>query len=259
MTINAVLKKAREAGESAFIPFVMAGDPSLAETPGILRALQDAGADAAELGVPFSDPVADGETVQRAAERALASGATLRGVLEAMKRARDEGVTIPVCLFSYLNPVLRMGYAEFARAAKEAGAQGALIVDLPPEEAGDYCAAMAAAGMETVFLCSPTTTEERLKLVDSHSTGFVYYVAREGVTGARAALPQQLEGRLAALGRMVSNPVAVGFGISTREHVQSLEGKAAGIVVGSALVKVVAENGNAAAEAVGRAAKALKT
>jgi tryptophan synthase alpha chain len=242
MTLRSVLMTARASGTSAFIPFVMAGDPDMESCAKIIAALQEAGADALELGVPFSDPVADGVTVQLAAERALARGATLQGVLDLVKELRDSGVTLPICLFSYLNPVYRMGYDLFVQAAKAAGVDGALIVDLPPEEAEDYLKAARAENLETVFLCSPTTTEARLKLVDAASSGFVYYVAREGVTGAQESLPQQVQDRLEVLRGVCKNPVAVGFGVSKPEHVRSLWGKADGIVVGSALIKVVEEN-----------------
>lgn len=251
------LRNALSTGKSAFIPFVMAGDPNMAETEKIVAALERAGATALELGVPFSDPVADGVTVQKAAERALAGGATLNGVLELVKKLRANGVKMPICLFSYLNPIYMMGYEAFITAALKAGAQGALIVDLPPEEAGDYHAAAKKHGFETVFLCSPTTTQDRLKLVDDYSSGFVYYVSREGVTGAQNALPQQLEQKIAALKTALKNPVAIGFGISTPDHVKALTGKADGIVVGSALVKIIEENPANAADAVEARVRAL--
>jgi len=241
-TLRATLLAARAANSSAFIPFIMAGDPDMAASEEIIMGLEAAGAAALELGVPFSDPVADGVTVQRAAERALAKGATLQGVLALVKRLRARGLKMPICLFSYLNPIYKMGYAAFIKAAQEAGAQGALLVDLPPEEAGEYIAAAKAAAFETVFLSSPTTSPERLRLIDQSSSGFVYYVSREGVTGAQAALPQQLNTRLAQLKDTMQSPIAVGFGISTPAHVQALHGKADGIVVGSALVKIVEEN-----------------
>lgn len=257
MSLRKTLSAARASGNSAFIPFVMAGDPDMAACERIIIGLEQAGAAALELGVPFSDPVADGVTVQRAAERALARGATLQGVLDLVAKLRKAGVKMPICLFSYLNPVYKMGYEAFIQAALKAGAQGALIVDLPPEEAGEYRAAAVKHSFETVFLCSPTTSPERLKLVDEFSSGFVYYVSREGVTGAQAALPQQLAGRIEALKASLKNPVAVGFGISTPEHVRALSGKADGIVVGSALVKIIEENPANAVEAVTSRARAL--
>jgi tryptophan synthase alpha chain len=240
MTLKDTLLKAGKANRSAFIPFVMAGDPGADETVEIIAQLEKAGADALELGIPFSDPVADGETVQRASERALAAGMTPDGVLDIVRRARSAGVKMPICLFSYLNPVYQYGYAAFIAAAQAAGAQGALLVDLPPEEAEEYLAAARGGKFETVFLCSPTTSPERLKAIDAASTGFVYYVAREGVTGAQSELPATLQDKLKTLRASLQNPVAVGFGISTPAHMTQLNGKADGIVVGSALVKSIA-------------------
>jgi tryptophan synthase alpha chain len=257
MSLRRTLEAARAKGGSVFIPFVMAGDPDLAASEEIILALEKSGAGVLELGVPFTDPVADGVTVQRAAERALKAGTTLARVLELVKRLRGRGLKMPVCLFSYVNPVYKMGYAKFAREAKQAGADGALIVDLPPEEAAEYCRAAAQEKLETVFLCSPTTSPDRLRLIDGCSTGFVYYVSREGVTGARDSLAASLAEKLANLKKSLASPLAVGFGISTPEHMRQLWGKADGIVVGSALVKLIEENAAAAAEPVGEKAKAL--
>lgn len=249
-TLRQTLLDARTQNTSAFVPFVMAGDPDMETGAEILLTLEQNGAAAIELGVPFSDPVADGVTVQQAAERALAAGATLRGVLGMLQTARAKGLSIPVCLFSYLNPIFYMGYDVFAAAAKSAGAQGALIVDLPPEAAADYLQAMEKAGLETVFLCSPTTAPERLPVIDRASTGFVYYVSREGVTGAQSSLPDTLAGKLAELRSALHAPLAVGFGISTPEHVHALNGKADAIVVGSAIVKTIADSGKNAPAAL---------
>lgn len=257
-SLKQTLNTARARKGSAFIPFVMAGDPDMETSERIIRALAEAGADVLELGVPFSDPSADGETVQRAAERALAKGATLHKVLDMVKRLCTSGVTMPICLFSYLNPVYRVGYADFIKQAQDAGAQGALIVDLPPEEAADYLAAARTAHFETVFLASPTTTPERLKMVDDASSGFVYYISREGVTGAQAALPKQLEDKLAQMRATLKNNVAVGFGISAPEHVQQLSGHADGIVVGSALVKLVESDPANAVAAISQKVRQLK-
>ena len=257
-TMRQTLTAARASGKSAFIPFVMAGDPDMDACEKIIIALQQAGADMLELGVPFSDPAADGVTVQRAAERSLSKGATLQGVMDLVKRLRRQGVTMPICLFSYLNPVYRLGYEAFVKQALAAGAQGALIVDLPPEEAADYCRTARARNFETVFLCSPTTSADRLKLVDAASSGFVYYISREGVTGAQAALPQQLQNKLSGLRSTLKNPLAVGFGISTPEQVRQLDGKAEGIVVGSALVKLIEDHPDDPVALVAEQVKKLK-
>lgn len=251
MSLRKTLLAARNAQTSVFIPFVMAGDPSLGRSADVLLALENSGAGLIELGIPFSDPVADGITVQRAAERGLNAGATLPRVLEMLSAARTRGLTIPVCLFSYVNPVFHMGYDAFARAAKDNGANGALIVDLPPEEAGDYLTAMAAHGLETVFLCSPTTSPERLRVIDAASTGFVYYVSREGVTGAQTDLPATLADKLSHLKTQLQNPLAVGFGISSHAHVAALRGRVDGIVVGSALVKIIEDHPQDAALQIG--------
>lgn len=257
-SLRQTLLNARKSGRSAFIPFVMAGDPDMAACEEIIIGLQAAGADLLELGIPFSDPAADGVTVQRAAERALARGTTLESALDLLPRLRAKGVTMPICLFSYLNPVYRMGYETFINKSQAAGANGALLVDLPPEEAAEYCAAAAKWGFETVFLCSPTTSAGRLKMVDECSSGFVYYVSREGVTGAQKSLPATLEEKLRHLRQSLKNPVAVGFGISAPEHVRQLNAQADGIVVGSALVKIVEENPQTAAAAIMQKARALK-
>jgi tryptophan synthase alpha chain len=258
-TLRQTLLDARAAKTSAFVPFIMAGDPDMKTSADILLSLEKSGAAAIELGVPFSDPVADGVTVQQAAERALAAGATLAGVFEMLKQARVQGLSIPVCLFSYLNPIFHMGYDAFARAAESAGAQGALIVDLPPEAAADYLAAMKQAGLETVFLCSPTTDPARLALIDAASSGFVYYVSREGVTGAQSALPAALSEKLAELRANLTAPLAVGFGISTPAHVAALTGKADAIVVGSALVKTIGEKASDAPSTLAAQVKELLT
>ncbi|MEZ0224486.1 MAG: tryptophan synthase subunit alpha [Alphaproteobacteria bacterium] len=258
MNLRQSLERAREERRSAFIPFIVAGDPDMATSEQLIVNLQKAGADALELGVPFSDPVADGVTVQRASERALAAGTTLKGVLELVKRLRARGVTMPICLFSYVNPVYKMGYAHFVKAATAAGANGALLVDLPPEEAEEYLKVARENTFETVFLSSPTTSEERLRLIDACSTGFVYYVSREGVTGAQTSLANALQEKLGALRKSLSNPLAVGFGISTPEHVKQLAGKADGIVVGSALIKLIEENPANAAEIVAEKVRTLK-
>lgn len=257
MSLRQTLQTCRTAGKSAFIPFVMAGDPDMQTSAEIIMALQAAGADMLELGLPFSDPVADGVTVQKAADRALKNGATLENVLALLKKLRADGLTIPVCLFSYLNPIFHMGYEKFVTAAKDAGADGALIVDLPPEEAADYLALAAAQKFETVFLCSPTTSPERLAVIDAASSGFVYYVSREGVTGAQSALPETLADKLQSLQQQIENPLAVGFGISTPAHVAALRGKVAGIVVGSALVKIVEEQASHAPAAIAEKTRAL--
>lgn len=239
--LRAAIAGARDAGRAAFIPYLTAGDPRLAELGRFAGALRAGGADILELGVPFSDPVADGPVNQRAAERALAAGTTLAGVLHAVRRLREAGERLPVALFTYFNPVLRMGPAQFARRAADAGVDGVLVVDLPPEEAGEHRAACAASGLGTIFLASPTTAPERLRRAAEASTGFLYYVSRLGVTGERAALPESLRAELKAARAASPAPLAVGFGLSTPEQAAALAAHADAVVVGSALVRVVAE------------------
>ncbi len=257
--LSSAMARARALGRAAFIPFLSAGAPSLSATRLFLEALEES-ADIVELGVPFSDPVADGPVIQEASERALKAGATLDRILDLVAGLKAKGRYRPeILLFSYLNPVLAMGFSTFARRAARAGAAGALLVDLPPEEAGDYLAAARASGLGTVFLASPTTTPERLRLIGKRSTGFVYYVSRLGVTGARASLPAGLGTRLRRVRGLAGKPLAVGFGISTPEQAAQAARHADGVVVGSALVSLSLEHPpKEAARRIGTLARAMK-
>jgi tryptophan synthase alpha chain len=188
ITIQETFKKLQQEKGKAFIPFITAGDPHIEVTPLIVETLSKAGADIIELGVPFSDPIADGPTNQLAAERSLAAGTDLSKVLESVKIIRDKGITTPIVLFTYLNPIMAMGFEKFSQKAKEVGVQGLLIVDLPPESAIQHLGIKKifdVYGLETIFLASPTTEKERLPFIDDASRGFVYYVSRTGITGAR--------------------------------------------------------------------------
>lgn len=234
--IRQTLDTLRAQGRSALIPYLTAGVPDLETTPRLLRALSEAGADIIELGVPFSDPVADGPVIQRASEHALNQGVTLPKILDLVAKARAEGLSTPIILFTYYNPVYRFGLENFAQTAQAAGVSAVLVVDLLPEAAVNYCAAMQAVGLETVFLTAPTTAPERLAGIDAASTGCVYYVSRTGVTGARTEMASNLREDLSALKSKLKAPLIVGFGISTPEHVANLKGAADGIVVGSALM-----------------------
>jgi tryptophan synthase alpha chain len=249
----------RRAGELGLVVYVTAGDPSLEASERISLALAEAGADVIELGVPFSDPVADGPVIQRASERALRSGTTLGRVLELVKRLRAK-TQVPLLLFSYYNPVLQMGLEKFASAAADAGADGALITDITPEEAGEYRAAMRARGLDTVFLAAPTSTDTRLKMIAEASTGFLYLISRTGVTGTKDALAEELPALARRVRAATTLPIAVGFGISLPEHVSLLGGLADAAVVGSALVAEIekAESAEAAATAVAAKARMLK-
>jgi tryptophan synthase alpha chain len=247
----------RAERRTGLVPYLCAGDPSLEWTEEAVLALAEAGAVAIELGVPFSDPVADGPTNERAAMRALQGGTTLSAILESVRRIRARGCSVPLLLFTYLNPALRMGLAEFARRAREAGVDGVLMVDLPVEEAGPWRQAAADHGLDTVFLVAPTTSDERLRAADHASTGFVYAVSRLGVTGARAALPDGLPEEISRLRSRLDAPVAVGFGLSTAEHAAALAGRADGVVVGSAIVRLFEEH--PPEEAVRRAASLARS
>lgn len=252
MTIHSAFAKARAEKRAAFIPYIMAGDPHLAGTRQFLHTLVDAGADIIELGVPFSDPVADGPTNQASAARALTQGTTLEEILLFIKELRRDGMTVPIVLFTYLNPIYRMGYETFATAAAGCGVSGVLCVDLPPEEARQsYLPALKAAGLDTIFLASPTTAEDRLALIDASSTGFVYYASRTGVTGVQHNLTATVIAELERVRGFLKNPIAVGFGISAPEHVRLLAPVADAVVVGSALVKII-ETSTSSDAAAGR-------
>jgi tryptophan synthase alpha chain len=247
------------AGELGLVAYITAGDPSLDATRQIVLAAAAAGADVVELGVPFSDPLADGPTIQRASERALRAGASLKGVLDLVAAIRRES-QVPLVLFSYYNPVLQMGLNNFAERAAKAGADGALITDLTPEEAGDYRAALHARGLDTIFLAAPTTAEERFRRIAEASTGFLYLISRTGVTGARENLPEDLPALIRRARGATKLPLAVGFGISLPGHVSILGGLADAAVVGSALVEEIerAASPAAAASAVAARIRMLK-
>jgi len=249
----------RSAGEMGLVAYLTAGDPSLDATEKFVLALAKAGADIIELGVPFSDPVADGPVIQRASERALRSGTTLAGVLALVKSLRAK-TEVPLVLFSYYNPVLQMGLDKFADAAKSAGADGVLITDVTPEEGGEYRAAMASRGLDTIFLAAPTSTDARLALIAKSSSGFLYLISRTGVTGAKDQLAEELPALARRVRRVTELPIAVGFGISQPGHVAVLGGLADAAVVGSALVEEIerAETVEAAAKALAARVKLLK-
>lgn len=235
--------KARD--ERALVTYITAGDPSPARTVSLVLALERAGADIIELGVPFSDPTADGPVIQRAAERALKAGASVAGILEITRRIRRKS-EIPLMLFTYLNPVLRYGFERLALEAKEAGIDGCLLTDLSVEEAETYVQRMREAGLDTIFLAAPTSTPARLDLVAKYSTGFIYLVSHTGVTGVREQVSDSVAPMVKALRARTDSPIAVGFGISRREHVEALRSSADGVVVGSALVKIIEAHGQSA-------------
>jgi tryptophan synthase alpha chain len=225
-------------GELGIVAYITAGDPSLEATYTFVLALAEAGADVVELGVPFSDPIADGPTIQRASERALKSGTSLAAVLDLIRRVRTRS-EVPIVIFSYYNPILQMGLEKFADAAAAAGADGVLATDLTPEEAGEYRAILRARGLDTIFLAAPTSTGERLPKIAASSSGFLYVISRAGVTGAKDALPEDLPALLRRVRKITSLPIAVGFGISLPGHVSILGGLADAAVIGSALVEEI--------------------
>jgi len=242
----------REAGELGIVAYITAGDPSLAATLEFVLALDEAGTDVIELGVPFSDPLADGPTIQRASERALKSGATLQGILELVRRIREKS-QIPLVLFSYYNPILQMGLEKFSATAVEAGVDGVLTTDLSPEESVEYRGILAARQLDTIFLCAPTSTDERLASIAECSSGFLYLVSRTGVTGAKDTLPDDLPALLRRVRNFTTLPVAVGFGISLPGHISLLGGLADAAVIGSSLVAEIER-----AKSVDEAAGALR-
>ncbi|MFO7311703.1 MAG: tryptophan synthase subunit alpha [Bacillota bacterium] len=237
--IRQAFAAAARAGRPAVMPYVTAGDPNLTVTAELLPALVEAGADIVELGVPYSDPLADGPTNQRAAQRALLAGTTVAGVLDTVAQARDRGLAIPIVLLVYYNCIYRHGEAAFVQRAAAAGVDGLIVPDLPPEEAASLRAVAQAAGLDLVPLAAPTSTDDRLALIGRVASGFIYCVSVTGVTGARSTLPPELAAflqrvRQATGGRV---PLAVGFGISAPEHVREVGRLADGVIIGSALVE----------------------
>ncbi len=225
----------------AFIAYLTCGDPTPAHTASLILALERGGADLIELGVPFSDPIADGPVIQRASDRALRAGATLPRLLDTVREVRRES-EIPLLLFSYLNPLLRYGFDKLARDASEAGIDGVLMTDLCVEEATEPVRRLREHGLDTVFLAAPTSTERRLRLVAEHSSGFVYLVSRTGVTGEQTSLSQAAAPLTKRMRELTDLPLAIGFGISTPDHVAEIARLADGVVVGSAIVKFIEEN-----------------
>lgn len=228
----------RERGECGFVAYLAAGDPSLAQTEAIILALAEAGVDVIELGVPFSDPLADGPVIQRAHERALANGVSVRDCIELVARLRAQ-TDVPIILFTYYNPVLHMGLEAFAAECRDAQVDGALVLDLPPEESREYHDLLHHAGLDTVYLLAPTSSDARIQKVCSASSGFVYYVSREGVTGERDNVAESLKPMVAKIRAATDLPIAVGFGIATPDHAAQVAESADAVVVGSAIVKQI--------------------
>jgi tryptophan synthase alpha chain len=239
--IGPLFEGLKKEGRSALIAYITAGDPAPERTAGLVAALERGGADLIELGVPFSDPIADGPVIQRAGERALKAGTTLKRVLEIAREIRQSS-QIPLLLFTYLNPVLRYGLQQLAHDAAEAGIDGCLLTDASVEEAEIYIRVMREHGLDTVFLAAPTSSQRRLDLVAKYSTGFIYLVSRTGVTGEQVSVSSSVGPLVAAVRGRTALPLAVGFGVSKREHVAELETQVEGVVVGSAFMRLIEEN-----------------
>jgi tryptophan synthase alpha chain len=238
--IASAFARARAEKRAAFVAYLCAGDPDFDTSLEVCRAGLSAGVDVLELGVPFSDPLADGLTNQLAAQRALESGMTAARTFELVRKIREFS-QVPIVFYTYYNLIFAHGVENYVRDAKAAGLDGLLTLDLPPEEAGDLQAACARHGLKTVFIVAPTTPDSRLAKVCGAATGFIYYVSREGVTGARRDLAANIPEALARIKAHTALPVVVGFGISTRDHVRAVAAAADGVVVGSALVNVIKE------------------
>ena len=237
--IESALTRARSEGRLGLIAYLTAGYPEPEATAGLVRALVRGGADAVELGIPFSDPLADGVSIQRASFQALERGMTAARCLVIVRELREEGVVIPLILMTYYNPILAYGRDGFIRDAAAAGVDGLIGVDVPPEEAGDLAGLCRASGIDLIPLLAPTSTDERIALALRQASGFVYCVSVAGVTGAREALPAELGAFLQRVRRQTELPLAVGFGISRREHVEALRGQADAVAVGSAIIDTI--------------------
>ncbi len=237
--IEGVFKRLKNK-RAAFIPFVVAGDPDLKTTEALVLKIAECGADIVELGVPFSDPLADGRTIQAASQRALKNGVSLKEIFRMAERLK--GISAPLVLMTYFNPVFQYGLKSFAEGCHRNGIDGVIIPDLPPEEAGPWIREAKLLNLDTIFLLAPTSSMERIRSVSRTSRGFLYYVSVTGVTGARGKLPEEMEAGIRQIKKCSQKPVAVGFGISTPEQVKEVSRIADGVIVGSAIVKMIEEN-----------------
>lgn len=241
--IDALFTGLKTQGRAAMVAYITGGDPTLAASADVALALDKAGVDILELGVPFSDPLADGATIQAAAGRALAAGASVHGILDLIRKIRKSS-EIPIVLFAYLNPVYVYGFEKFQNDAAAAGADGLLLLDLPPQEAARNEELASSKGLKTIRLIAPTTPPERLQEITDAAEGFIYYVSREGVTGEQSSLSTDIAERVEAIRALTKIPVAVGFGISNPEQAATVATLADGVVVGSAIVRKIGEIGD---------------
>ncbi len=240
--INQVFAQLKQQGRPGLIPFITAGDPDLGTSVELVRTLAAAGADVVELGFPFSDPSADGPTIQAASERALAAGTSLAGVLQLVAEVRKD-CQVPIVLMGYFNPVYRYGVERFAQDAATSGVDGLLLVDLPPEESDEVLPSLQKAGIDMITLLAPTTPPERMKYLAELGSGYLYYVSMTGVTGSRRLDPEEIRQAVGEVRNLSSIPVGVGFGITTPVDAATVGSYADAVVVGSALVKIIAEHG----------------
>jgi tryptophan synthase alpha chain len=234
--ISLKFRKLKPEGGKAFIPYIMAGDPSLEKTKEVVLLFEECGADIVELGVPFSDPLADGPTIQRAAERALQNGVTLRKVISFVREMRQL-TQIPLVLMTYYNPVFKYGLEAFVADAVDAGVDGVIIPDLPPDEADDLMKLSRKSGLDTIFLLAPTSTEERIKKIARSASGFIYYVSITGITGSGLLLDGSMETLLSNIRKHTEKPIAVGFGVSKPREAGEVAHVADGVIIGSAIIK----------------------
>lgn len=238
--IDRVFSNLRKQDKKAFIPYIMAGDPDLEKTADLIKLFENIGADIVELGIPFTDPLADGPTIQRASERALKKGVTLTKVIDFMKEIRRL-TEIPILFMSYYNPIFRYGVERFVRDAVLSGVDGVIVPDLPPEEAAQLIRPARKEGLSTIFLLAPTSTTERIKKVVKASTGFIYYVSITGITGSRLEIDESLTDSIKNVKSMTERPVCIGFGVSNPEEASRMAAISDGVIVGSAIVKVIKE------------------
>ena len=239
--IEKVFKRLKKEGKKAFIPYIMAGDPSLDRTKEVVLLFEECGADIVELGVPFSDPLADGPTIQRASERALKNGVSLRRVISYVKNLR-EITQIPIVLMTYFNPVFKYEVEHFIKDAKDSGVDGVIIPDLPPDEAADFIKLSREASLDTIFLLAPTSTKDRIARVARASSGFIYYVSITGITGADLLLDGSMEVLIEEIRKYTNRPIAVGFGVSTPFQASAVAKMSDAVIVGSAIVKRLHES-----------------
>lgn len=245
-------------GKKALIAYITAGDPDLDTALALMHSLAANGSDIIELGVPFSDPMADGPTIQRAAERALKNGVSLHNVVTLVQRFRETNASTPVVLMGYLNPVHKMGYKTFAQAAAQAGVDGVLTVDDPIETISPLQTALSARGIDCIFLVAPTTSETRMQEIAKHASGFVYYVSLKGVTGSAQLNTDEVAAKLAVLRRHIKLPIGVGFGISDAASAAKIAAVADAVIVGSRIVKEIEAHAGGETEAVGKLVRTLK-